>query len=89
MEINRTISYKPLLKTLKKKKMKKSNLIDIAGVSHDAIRHIGKNEPLTMNMLLRICTALDCRLSDVVVFVKLQDDEDLPVAIRPDNKSHD
>lgn len=73
IKIDRQISYAPLLKLLKKKKMKKSNLINIAGVHRDVIRHISKNEPLTMNMLLRICTALDCKLGDVVEFNKLQD----------------
>ncbi|MBQ6342095.1 MAG: helix-turn-helix transcriptional regulator [Anaerolineaceae bacterium] len=73
IKIDRQISYAPLLKLLKKKKMKKSRLIDIAGVHRDVIRHISKNEPLTMNMLLRICSALNCKLSDVVEFIKLQD----------------
>jgi len=73
IKIDRQISYAPLLKLLKKKKMKKSNLINIAGVHRDVIRHISKNEPSTMNMLLRICTALDCKLGDVVEFNKLQD----------------
>lgn len=73
IKIDRQISYAPLLKLLKKKKMKKSNLINIAGVHRDVIRHISKNEALTMNMLLRICTALDCKLGDVVEFNKLHD----------------
>ena len=74
IKINREISYAPLLKLLEQKKLKKSSLIEIAGVHRDVIRHISKNEPLTMNMLLRICSALDCNLSDIVEFNKLQDD---------------
>ena len=74
IKINREISYAPLLKLLEQKKLKKSSLIEIADVHRDVIRHISKNEPLTMNMLLRICSALDCNLSDIVEFNKLQDD---------------
>lgn len=62
-------SYKPLWKTLIDKGLKKGDLELIAQVSHNIIAKMGRNEPVSLQALERICLALDCGLSDIVVIV--------------------
>lgn len=64
------ISYNKLWKLLIDKGMKKKDLKEKASLSSTSIAKLGKNEPVAMEVLLRICTTLDCDISDVVEFVK-------------------
>lgn len=66
------ISYNKLWKLLIDKGMKKKDLKEKASLSSTSIAKLGKNEPVAMEVLLRICTTLDCDISDVVEFVKEQ-----------------
>ena len=62
----RTISYDPLWKTLIDKKMNKKDLTTAAGLSKGTITRMGKNESVTVDVLVKICNALDCGIEDVV-----------------------
>ena len=66
----RHISYNKLWKLLIDKGMKKKDLKEKASLSSASIAKLGKNEPVAMDVLLRICTALDCDISDVMEFIK-------------------
>lgn len=65
-----SISYKPLWRLMVEKDMKKLQLRDITGMSNNTLARLGKNEAVSMDVLERICIALDCRIEDVVEFVK-------------------
>ena len=65
-----SISYKPLWRLMVEKDMKKLELRDITGMSNNTLARLGKNEAVSMDVLERICIALDCRIEDVVEFVK-------------------
>ena len=65
-----SISYKPLWRLLLEKDMKKLELRDLVGMSNNTLARLGKNEGVSMDVLDRICVALDCRIEDVVEFVK-------------------
>lgn len=65
-----SISYKPLWRLLLEKDMKKLELRDLVGMSNNTLARLGKNEGVSMDVLERICVALDCRIEDVVEFVK-------------------
>lgn len=65
-----SISYKPLWRLLLEKDMKKLDLRDLVGMSNNTLARLGKNEGISMEVLERICVALDCRIEDVVEFVK-------------------
>ena len=65
-----SISYKPLWRLLVEKDMKKLDLRDRIGMSNNTLARLGKNEPVSMDILERICVALDCRIEDVVEFLK-------------------
>lgn len=62
----RTISYDPLWKTLIDKKMNKKDLIEKAGLAKGTVTRMGKNESVTVEVLVKICNALDCEVYDVL-----------------------
>ena len=63
------ISYKKLWKLLIDKDMKKRDLSEKAGISHASIAKLGKNENITTDILVKICKALDCDISDIMEIV--------------------
>lgn len=65
-----SISYKKLWKILIDKDMKKKDLCAAAGISHASMAKLGKNENLTTNVLAKICSALDCDISDIMEITK-------------------
>lgn len=60
------ISYNKLWKLLIDKGIKRTELKRLAGVSTNVIAKLGKNEPVAMETLAKICTALQCGLDDIV-----------------------
>ena len=60
------ISYNRLWKLLIDKGIKKTELKTLAGVSTNVIAKLGKNEPVSMETLAKICTALNCDIADIV-----------------------
>jgi DNA (cytosine-5)-methyltransferase 1 len=61
-----TISYNRLWKLLIDKGIKRTELKQLAAVSTNVIAKLGKNEPVAMETLAKICTALQCGLDDIV-----------------------
>ncbi len=64
------ISYKPLFRQLLELDMKKMDLLRTAKISTSTLAKLGKNEPVKLEMLMRICQALHCRIEDVVEFME-------------------
>ena len=62
----REISYDPLWKKLVDVKMNKSELAEKAGIGRGTITRMGKNEPVGLDVILKICRELDCGIEDVV-----------------------
>lgn len=60
------ISYDKLWKLLIDKKMNKQDLRVAAGVSTTSIAKLGKGENITTDVLLKICRALNCDISDIM-----------------------
>ena len=60
------VSYKKLWKLLIDKEIKKKDLSTKAGVSPATITKMGKNGHVTTEVLLKICTALDCQIEDIM-----------------------
>ena len=63
------VSYKKLWKLLIDKNMKRKDLCAKAGISSASVTKMGKNGHVTTEILLKICTALDCQVEDIVEFV--------------------
>lgn len=62
----KAISYDKLWKLLIDKKMNRTDLKDKSGISTASLAKLGKNENLTTAVLLKICSALDCNISDIM-----------------------
>ena len=60
------ISYNPLWKMLIDKGMNKKELRELSGISTASMAKLGKGENITTDVLLRICTALKCQISDIL-----------------------
>ncbi len=60
------ISYKKLWKLLIDKDMKKKDLMRIANISSTSIAKLNKGENLQTAILVRICDALKCDISDIM-----------------------
>jgi DNA-binding Xre family transcriptional regulator len=63
------VSYKKLWKLLIDKDIKKKDLSERAGISPATITKMGKGGHVTTEVLLKICTALDCGIHDVMEIV--------------------
>jgi DNA-binding Xre family transcriptional regulator len=61
-----SISYKKLWKLLIDRDMKKKDLCAVAGISHASVAKLGKNENVTTAVLVKICTALQCDIGDIM-----------------------
>ena len=63
------VSYKKLWKILIDKDIKKKDLSIMAGISPATITKMGKNGHVTTEVLMKICTALNCGLDDILEVV--------------------
>lgn len=63
------VDYSNLWKLLIDKKWNKSQLRNEAHISTNAVAKLGRNEPVSLETLEKICNALDCKIEDVVDFV--------------------
>ena len=62
-------SYKKLWKLLIDRDMRKEDLRLKAGITTTAMAKLGRNETVHMDILLKICNALNCRLDDILEIV--------------------
>lgn len=67
--------YDKLLKMLIDKKMTKTDLRERAKISSSTLAKIGKQEMLSSDVLVKICSILECDISEIVELVKDEDEE--------------
>lgn len=60
------ICYNNLFKLLIDKGMKKSDLKTAAGISSNTLAKLSSNEYVSMDVLVRICRVLHCKIEDIV-----------------------
>ena len=60
------VSYSTLFKLLIDKKMKKQDLISAAGLSSSTMAKLGKDEYVNVEVLVKICNALDANIGDIM-----------------------
>ena len=63
------ISYNKLWKQLIDKKMTKTELRLAADISTTTLAKLGKDETVSMDVMLRICKVLECKIEDIVEIV--------------------
>lgn len=64
-----SVSYNKLWKLLIDHKMNKSDLGKAAKMSPNTIAKLGKNETVSLDILVRICEVLKCDIGDIVEVV--------------------
>ena len=60
------VSYNKLWKLLIDRKMKKKDLLEISGISRGTLTKLNRDENVSTETLVRICTALKCDIADIV-----------------------
>jgi DNA-binding Xre family transcriptional regulator len=63
------LSYNKLWKLLLDKEMSKTDMRLKAGISTKTLAKLGKNENVNTDILVKICTALECAMDDIVEIV--------------------
>lgn len=63
-----TVSYNGLWKLLIDHNMKKMDLVDKMGISTSTLAKMGKGEPVSMQILAKICDKLNCDIGDLVSY---------------------
>lgn len=66
------ICYNKLWKLLIDRKMKKKDLLEQAGISRGTLTKLNKDENVSTETLVRICTALKCDISDIVEIIDIE-----------------
>lgn len=69
--ITLAISYDNLWKLLIDKRMNKTQLKQLAGISTNVVAKLGKNESVSLETLEKICRLLQCNIGDIVEFTSI------------------
>ena len=62
------VSYNKLWKLLIDKGMKKMDLLEAIEMSPKTLAKLGRNEDVRVEILVKICKALDCKIDDVIEY---------------------
>lgn len=65
------VTYQRLWETLKKKNIRKHDLMEIADISSTTLTKLNKNEIVALTVLVKICKALECHIEDVVEIIEI------------------
>lgn len=66
-------SYNKLWKLLIDKNMMKKDLMEKTSITSSTIAKMGKNKAVSMEVLGKICIALECNIGDIVDIIKNTD----------------
>ena len=64
------VSYNRLFKLLIDKGLKKTEFAKQVGIGQNTLAKLSKQEYVSMEVLAKICSGLDCRVEDVMEFIK-------------------
>lgn len=64
------ISYEPLYKTMREKGITTYTLVNVYGVSRSLLDRLKHGKPITTVTLNDLCTFLDCKVEDILVYIK-------------------
>lgn len=64
------IKYYKLFDLLQRRGMKKTDLINLAGISSPTLAKLSKGDIVTTDVIRKICDALDCQPADIMEYVK-------------------
>ena len=64
------VCYNKLWKKLIDKNMTKTQLIQSAKITTNAMAKLGKNEDVRVEVLVKICSVLDCKIDDIMDIIQ-------------------
>lgn len=64
-----TVCYDNLWKLLIDKKLKRTDLKKLCGISSNVLAKLGKDEPVSIESIEKICLSLECRIEDIMEIV--------------------
>lgn len=68
------VSYKKLFKLMIDRDLKKKDLREMASIGNSTMTKLANNENVTMEVMAKICTALNCKMDDIVDIVPDEND---------------
>jgi len=77
------VSYNKLFKLMIDRKIRKGELCKAAGISSGSLLKISKDENIYVDILVRICSVLDCDFGDIMEYVP---DENAVIQSEPGNR---
>ena len=69
-------SYNKLWKLMIDKKINKTRLRQEAGITSNAMANMGKDQPVNVEVLAKICRVLDCTLDDIMEILPDEEGQD-------------
>ena len=66
------VCYNKIWHMLIDRNMSKTQLIKEAKISTNAMAHLGKNEDVRVEVLVKICSALNCSIEDIMEVIPEQ-----------------
>ncbi len=64
------ITYEPFYRTLKKRNLSTYKLINKYNISRSLLDRLRHNKPISTVTLNDLCTILDCRVEDIIIYKK-------------------
>ena len=64
------VSYDKLWRVMKNNKMKKSELAAAAEISNYAMTKLNKEEPVSIEIIMRLCKVFHCDIGDLVEIIE-------------------
>lgn len=66
-------SYAKLWKLMIDKNINKTQLKEKAQISTNAVAKMGKNEPVSMETIGKVCCALECKIGDIIEIYEVKE----------------
>lgn len=60
------VSYNKLWKILIDRNMKKMQLKEAAGIGSTTLSKLSKNQPVSMEVIMKLCNILECNIGDIM-----------------------
>ena len=69
------VSFKRLFKLMIDRDLKKKDLLELASIGNSTMTKLANDENVTMEVIAKICTALNCEMSDIVEILSDEKEE--------------
>lgn len=66
------VSYTKLWKLLLDKKMKRTDLKAISGISSNTLAKLGKDEYVSLESIDKICCSLNCNIGEIIDIIRAE-----------------